>query len=271
MNIAIIGYGKMGHAVERCAVERGHSIALTIDTPEDWANKGSKLKDCDVAVEFSTPATAVENIMRCLRAGVAVVSGTTGWNDRLEEVKNECATLGGTLFVASNFSIGMNIVFELNRQLARMTKGLHSYSVAIKETHHIHKLDAPSGTAIHLAEGIIAEHGGNWELVGSNSSNHAFTQLSHKSESNENEFSLPSRRDNDSERRHSSTQIIPITAVREGEVAGIHEVRYDSPLDTITLIHEAKGREGLALGATLAAEFVVGKKGVFTMHDLIKN
>ena len=245
MNIAIIGYGKMGHAVERCAVERGHSIALTIDTPEDWADKGSKLKDCDVAVEFSTPATAVENIMRCLRAGVAVVSGTTGWNDRLEEVKAECKALGGALFVASNFSIGMNIVFELNRQLARMTKGLPSYSVAIKETHHIHKLDAPSGTAIHLAEGIIAEHGGNWELVGSNSSNHAF--------------------------KHSSTQIIPITAIREGEVAGIHEVCYDSPLDTITLTHEAKGREGLALGATLAAEFVVGKKGFFTMHNLIKN
>lgn len=241
MNIAIIGYGKMGHAVERCAVERGHSIALTIDTPEDWADKGSKLKDCDVAVEFSTPATAVENIMRCLRAGVAVVSGTTGWNDRLEEVKNECATLGGTLFVASNFSIGMNIVFELNRQLARMTKGLPSYSVAIKETHHIHKLDAPSGTAIHLAEGIIAEQGGDWELVGS------------------------------SQERARSEQTIPITAIREGEVAGIHEVRYDSPLDTITLIHEAKGREGLALGATLAAEFVVGKKGFFTMHDLIKN
>lgn len=241
MNIAIIGYGKMGHAVERCAVERGHSIALTIDTPEDWADKGSKLKDCDVAVEFSTPATAVENIMRCLRAGVAVVSGTTGWNDRLEEVKAECAALGGALFVASNFSIGMNIVFELNRQLARMTKGLPSYSVAIKETHHIHKLDAPSGTAIHLAEGIIAEQGGDWELVGS------------------------------SQERARSEQTIPITAIREGEVAGIHEVRYDSPLDTITLIHEAKGREGLALGATLAAEFVVGKKGVFTMHDLIKN
>lgn len=241
MNIAIIGYGKMGHAVERCTVERGHYIALTIDTPEDWADKGSKLKGCDVAVEFSTPATAVENIMRCLRAGVAVVSGTTGWNDRLEEVKAECKALGGALFVASNFSIGMNIVFELNRQLARMTKGLPSYSVAIKETHHIHKLDAPSGTAIHLAEGIIAEQGGDWELVGS------------------------------SQVRARTEQIIPITAVREGEVAGIHEVRYDSPLDTITLTHEAKGREGLALGATLAAEFVVGKKGVFTMHDLIKN
>lgn len=241
MNIAIIGYGKMGHAVERCAVERGHSIALTLDTPEDWTSKGSKLKDCDVAVEFSTPATAVENIMRCLRAGVAVVSGTTGWNDRLEEVKAECNALGGALFVASNFSIGMNIVFELNRQLARMTKGLPSYSVAIKETHHIHKLDAPSGTAIHLAEGIIAEHGGEWILADS------------------------------SQVRARTEQIIPITAVREGEVAGIHEVRYDSPLDTITLTHEAKGREGLALGATLAAEFVVGKKGFFTMHDLIKN
>ena len=239
MNIAIIGYGKMGHAVELCASKRGHFVSLTIDTPSDWDSKSSLLYKCDVAIEFSTPATAVQNILRCLKAGLPVVSGTTGWNDHLEAVKAECNSLGGALFVASNFSIGMNIVFELNRQLARLSKNLPDYSVSIKETHHIHKLDAPSGTAIHLADDIIAEHKASaWHLADPSQTSEPFS--------------------------------IPITAIREGEVAGIHEIRYDSPLDTITLVHEAKSREGLALGATLAAEFIIGKKGFFTMHDLLQ-
>ena len=241
MNLAIIGYGKMGHAVEQCASKRGHTIVLTIDTPEEWESKASLLKGCDVAVEFSTPATAVDNIRRCLKAGVPVVSGTTGWNDRLEAVKAECEALGGALFVASNFSIGMNIVFELNRQLARLTSPLPDYSVSITETHHIHKLDAPSGTAIHLANDIIAEHKADaWHLADSGNNSQTCDQ-----------------------------NTIPISAIRKGEVAGIHEIRYDSPLDTITLTHEAKGREGLALGATLAAEFLAGKQGFFTMKDLL--
>jgi len=239
MNITIIGYGKMGHAVEQCAQRRGHTIVLTIDTPEEWESKASLLKGCDVAVEFSTPATAVDNIRRCLKAGVPVVSGTTGWNDQLEAVKSECEALDGALFVASNFSIGMNIVFELNRRLAHLTSTLPQYSVSITETHHIHKLDAPSGTAIHLANDIIAEHKADaWHLADP-------TQV-------------------------TGQNSIPISAVRKGEVAGIHEIRYDSPLDTITLTHEAKGREGLALGATLAAEFLAGKQGFYTMKDLLE-
>ena len=250
MNLAIIGYGKMGHAIEQCALRRGHNIALTIDTPDEWQSKASQLKSCDVSVEFSTPATAVDNILRCLQAGVPVVSGTTGWNDQLASVKAECASLGGALFVASNFSIGMNIVFELNRRLARLTSPLPDYSVSITETHHIHKLDAPSGTAIHLANDIIAEHKASaWHLTTPNDSSiHNFT----------------------TSQLHNSQNSIPVTAIRQGEVAGIHEIRYDSPLDTITLTHEAKGREGLALGATLAAEFLVGKHGFFTMSDLLK-
>ena len=250
MNLAIIGYGKMGHAIEQCALKRGHNIALTIDTPDEWESKAAQLKGSDVAVEFSTPATAVDNIRRCLKAGVPVVSGTTGWNDRLEAVKAECEALGGALFVASNFSIGMNIVFELNRRLAHLTSTLPQYSVAITETHHIHKLDAPSGTAIHLADDIIAEHKADaWHLADpSDSSIH------------NSQFTI-----------HNSHNSIPISAVRKGEVAGIHEIRYDSPLDTITLTHEAKGREGLALGATLAAEFLAGKQGFFTMKDLLAN
>ena len=242
MNLAIIGYGKMGHAIEQCAIKRGHNIVLTIDTPDEWESKAAQLKSCDVAVEFSTPATAVDNILRCLKAGVAVVSGTTGWNDQLEAVKAECNSLGGALFVASNFSIGMNIVFELNRQLARLTSPLPDYTVSITETHHIHKLDAPSGTAIHLANDIIAERKATaWHLADPSHRSQVIDQNS-----------------------------IPVTAIREGEVAGIHEIRYDSALDTITLTHEAKGREGLALGATLAAEFLVGKHGFYTMSDLLK-
>ena len=246
MNLAIIGYGKMGHAIEQCALRRGHNIALTIDTPDEWQSKASQLKSCDVSVEFSTPATAVENILRCLQAGVPVVSGTTGWNDQLASVKAECDSLGGALFVASNFSIGMNIVFELNRRLARLTSPLPDYSVSITETHHIHKLDAPSGTAIHLANDIIAEHKASaWHLADPSQVTGHRSQVTDQNS-------------------------IPVTAIRQGEVAGIHEIRYDSPLDTITLTHEAKGREGLALGATLAAEFLVGKHGFFTMSDLLK-
>lgn len=247
MEIAIIGYGKMGHAVEQCALGRGHTVVLTIDTPDEWESKASLLKSCDVAVEFSTPATAVDNIRRCLKAGVPVVSGTTGWNDQLEAVKAECEALGGALFVASNFSIGMNIVFELNRRLAHLTSTLPQYSVAITETHHIHKLDAPSGTAIHLADDIIAEHkADSWHLADPTQVTGLTSQVTDQNS-------------------------IPVTAIREGEVAGIHEIRYDSPLDTITLTHEAKGREGLALGATLAAEFLAGKQGFFTMRDLLAN
>jgi 4-hydroxy-tetrahydrodipicolinate reductase len=171
------------------------------------------------------------------------VTGTTGWFDRLDELKAECLAAGGAMFVASNFSIGMNIVFELNRRLAQLTKGMDSYTVSIEETHHIHKLDAPSGTAIHLAEGIIAEHGGEWMLADSGQ---------------------------DATIKQSNNQTIPITAIREGEVAGIHKVRYDSAVDTITLTHEAKSREGLAQGAVLAAEFLHGKKGFFTMRDLLR-
>lgn len=233
----------MGHAVEKAAISRGHSVPLTIDTPDEWLAKEPLLGQCDLAIEFSTPATAVDNIHRCLNARVPVVAGTTGWFDQLDELKAECLAADGAMFVASNFSIGMNIVFELNRRLAQLTKGMDSYAVSIEETHHIHKLDAPSGTAIHLAEGIIAEHGGEWRLADSGQDT-AITQ--------------------------SNNQTIPITAIREGEVTGIHKVRYDSAVDTITLTHEAKSREGLAQGAVLAAEYLHGKKGFFTMRDLLR-
>lgn len=225
MNLAYIGFGKMGRAVEEAARERGHATGAVIDNPADWQDHADELRRCDLAVEFSTPATAAENIIRCLDLGIPVVSGTTGWHDRLDEVVSLCRQRQGALFVASNFSIGMNIMFELNRRLAELMKDRADYRPSISETHHVHKLDAPSGTAIVLANDIAAISG-----------------------------STP-----------------PIESHRVGEVPGIHEVVYDSAVDTITLRHEAKSRKGLALGAVLAAEFLVGRKGFFTMYDLLND
>ena len=214
----------MGRAVEETARQRGHTIGATVDNPGEWQERLDALRACDMAVEFSTPATAVDNIMRCLDLGLPVVSGTTGWHDRLGEVQERCRQRDGALFVASNFSIGMNIMFELNRRLAELMAGRNEYSVAISETHHIHKLDAPSGTALSLAADIAS-------------------------------------------RLHAEP---PIASHRIGEVPGIHEVVYDSDVDTLTLRHEAKSRKGLALGAVLAAEYLLGKKGYHTMHDLLQ-
>ena len=239
MRIALIGYGKMGRAVEAEAMKRGHETGLTIDTPEEWQEKEKLLGNCDVAIEFSTPATAVDNIKRCLSAGMAVVSGTTGWTEHLEEVKAECERCEGALFVASNFSIGMNIVFELNRRMARFSERFGGYKASIRETHHIHKLDAPSGTAIHLADDMIkVGEGESWQLVRN--------------------WDEP-----------TGEGVIAIEAVREGEVAGIHEVRYDSEVDRIGLVHEAKSRAGLAQGAVMAAEYLQGRKGFYTMGDML--
>ena len=159
MNLALIGYGKMGHAVEAAAIERQHTIVATIDNEEDWLQKADALRKSNVALEFSTPDTAVQSIRRLLGMGLPVVSGTTGWYDQLDKVAEECRQVGGRLLVASNFSIGMNIVFDINRRLARLMNGHPEYSATITETHHIHKLDAPSGTAISLGK-IVDEAGG---------------------------------------------------------------------------------------------------------------
>ena len=222
MKLAIIGYGKMGHAIEAQALKRGHSVACVIDKEDPWPDG----VDADVAVEFTTPATAVENIRRCWRLGLPVVCGTTGWNAQYEAVKAECLAGGHGLLAASNFSIGMNIMFALNERLAALMRGRDAYRVSISETHHIHKLDAPSGTAITLREQIVA---------------------------------CGARK----------AECIPIASYREGEVPGTHTVVYDSEIDTLTLTHEAHSREGLATGALLAAEWMAGRKGVFTMKDLL--
>lgn len=222
MKIAIIGYGKMGHAVEALASERGHAVVCRLDKGEPWPER----TEADVAVEFTTPATAAENLLRCFAIGLPVVCGTTGWYDRYDEVAAACRRHGGALLTATNFSIGMNIMFALNERLAMLMRGRDDYAVDITETHHIHKLDAPSGTALTLRE-QIAECG----------------------------------------RRQSEN--VPIASIREGEVPGTHTVRYSSRIDTLTLTHEAHSREGLATGALLAAEWLVGRQGVFTMKDML--
>ena len=212
----------MGHAVEACAQQVGHVVTHRIDLGDAWPDR----LDADVAIEFTTPATAVDNLRRCLERGVAVVCGTTGWYDRYDEVCDLCSRTGGRMLTATNFSIGMNIVFAVNEHLARLMRG-RPYSVAISETHHIHKLDAPSGTAITLQQQIV-ENGGR------------------------------------------QADSIPIASYREGEVPGTHTVVYDSPVDTISLTHEAHSRQGLAQGAVVAAEWLIeAKPGVYTMKDLL--
>lgn len=229
MKIALIGYGKMGHAIEALAVKRGHQICCTIDNSEELATKAQLLKNADVAIEFTMPTVAEDNIRYCIENGIAIVCGTTGWYSDYYELAALCHNRGGAMLTATNFSIGMNIMFALNERLAQLMSGHDEYSVDITETHHIHKLDAPSGTAITLRDQIAAN----------------------------------------SEGKRQDANNIPIESIREGEVPGTHTVRYSSPIDTITLTHEAHSREGLALGAIIAAEFLNGKKGIFTMKEVL--
>ncbi len=236
MKIALIGYGKMGKTIERIAVTRGHKIVARVDpfNGEDFSAPG--LATADIAIEFSRPETAFNNYLECFKLNLPVVSGTTGWLDKLGEVKAMCEK-GQTFFYASNFSIGVNILFAINEQLAKIMNKYPQYEVDITEVHHTHKLDAPSGTAITLAEGI-------------------FENLSRKTK-----WELD---------KQSSADAIAIKAIREGEVPGIHTVKYESEVDEITIHHSAKSRDGLALGAIIAAEFTQNKKGFLSMKDLLK-
>lgn len=237
MKIALIGYGKMGKTIEQIALERGHRIVSVIDVDNAGDFESEAFRSADVAIEFTTPATAFSNYMKCFDAGVAVVSGTTGWLDRLGEVKEKCEKEGKTFFYASNYSIGVNIFFALNRYLAKIMDRFPAYDVSMEEVHHIHKLDAPSGTAITLAEDILKEvdRKKRWTLGNGND---------------------PAE--------------LAVRAVREGEVPGIHEIVYESEADTISIRHSAKSRKGFALGAVLAAEFTCGKKGFLGMEDMLK-
>ena len=235
MKIALVGYGKMGKAIEQIARERGHEIVSIIDinNPQDFASEA--FRSADVAIEFTSPATAYGNYLKCFEAGVPVVSGTTGWIDKMPEIKRMCSEEGKTFFYASNFSIGVNIFFAVNKYLAKIMNNFPSYDVRMTEVHHVHKLDAPSGTAITLAEGILEniDRKERWTL---------------------NTAEAPTD--------------LPIQAIREGEVPGIHEITYESEADIISIKHDAKSRAGFALGAVLAAEFTAGKKGFLGMSDM---
>ena len=236
MNIALIGYGRMGHEIESAAVSRGHLIRLIIDKDNlDDLNERS-VKDIDVAIEFTTPDTAFENVIKCFRLKIPVVCGTTGWLKDYDRAVAECNENRTSFIQSSNFSIGVNILFRLNIELARQMAHFNDYKPFIEEIHHIKKLDAPSGTAITLATGITSQHSGfdGW--------------------CPENDLTASK---------------IPVRAVREGMVPGTHTITWDSEIDTISLKHEAKNRKGLALGAVIAAEYIQARRGVFTMNDVL--
>ncbi|HLG34130.1 MAG TPA: 4-hydroxy-tetrahydrodipicolinate reductase [Bacteroidia bacterium] len=240
MKIALIGYGKMGRELEQIALERKHDVVLKVDEQSFTAEDILKLKTADAALEFSVPASAYSNIVRCFNFGVPVVSGTTGWTERMEEIKSECKKKSGAFFYAPNFSIGVNIFFELNRKLASLMGNQNDYEPSVREIHHVHKKDKPSGTAIQLANDILRSNANKkkWKLTEQNS--------------------------------ETSKEELMIIAEREDEVPGFHEVKYVSDVDDILITHNAHSRKGFAIGAMLAAEWLQGKKGVFGMSDLLK-
>lgn len=236
MKIAIIGYGRIGHLIESIALERGHEIGSTIDLGDNHLMDPEQLAKHDVAIEFTGPETAFTNISNCMNAGVPVVSGSTGWTNKLEELKSRCKQDGLSFLYASNFSLGVNILFHINRLLAGIMNRYNQYDVDITEVHHTMKLDAPSGTALSLADDILKEidRKNKWTLE-----------------------------------ENDSLDVLRIKSVREGLVPGIHEIHYDSDYDELSLSHSAKDRRGFALGAVIAAEFLLGKQGFYTMEDVL--
>jgi 4-hydroxy-tetrahydrodipicolinate reductase len=255
MKIAIIGYGKMGRMIESIATQKGHSIGSRIDIDSQDLLSPENLRKHDVAIEFSTPGTAVDNVIKCLEAGLPVVSGTTGWKEQLDGVIKRCQELDGTLLYASNFSLGVNILFYLNQHLAAIMNRREQYNVRISEIHHTQKLDAPSGTAITLAEGILEEYRNKkgWSLKE--------TGQTRGNTVNQTEDSL--------QNAGKAKDHILIEAIRAGTVTGVHEITYESDFDSLSIRHSAKDRRGFANGAVLAAEYIHDKKGFFTMKDVL--
>ena len=237
MKIALLGYGKMGKEIEKIALSRNHTIILKIDIDNLDEKTVENLQKADVAIDFSNPSSAYDNIKICFEAGVPIVCGTTGWLDKHDEVVDYCKANEKTFFYASNFSVGVNLFFHFNKRLAQVMNNYDDYTPEMEEIHHIHKLDAPSGTAITLAEDLIENHEGidKWEL-----------------------------------NETTSKKSLKINAVREGEVPGTHIVSYKSDIDCIEIKHVAHNRKGFATGAVLAAEFSKDRIGVYSMHDLMQ-
>jgi 4-hydroxy-tetrahydrodipicolinate reductase len=236
MNIALIGYGKMGKAIEEVAVSRGHKITLKIDEDNLGDFTRDNMQKVEVAIEFTGPESAYGNISKCLEFGTPVVSGTTGWTDRLDELKEKCAKIRGTFLYASNFSVGVNIFFEINTRLASLMANHKEYDVSLVEIHHTQKKDAPSGTAITLAEHILEN--------------------------------VPRKKKWVNQKANEAAEL-EIMSERIDPAPGTHKVKYFSPIDEIEIIHTAHSRKGFAAGAVLAAEFIAGKKGIFAMKDVL--
>ena len=236
MKIALIGYGKMGKEIEQIAISRGHSIVLKVNRDNADSYTVNDIQKADAVIEFSVPKSAVDNIYKCFDAHVPVVVGTTGWLHQMDEVKLRCVNENQSLFYASNYSIGVNLFFKLNEYLARLMNTYPDYNVAMEEIHHVHKLDAPSGTAITLANQII-DHIDNKEKWVNQQTDNA-TELG-------------------------------IVSKRIDEVPGTHSITYSSAVDEITISHIAHNRKGFALGALVAAEWIVGKKGIYGMNDML--
>ena len=249
MRIALIGYGRMGHEIERQALARGHEIVARIDIDNASDLHSEAFRSADAAIEFTNPAAAFGNCLAALQEHVPVVSGSTGWLDRLPELRQYCAEHpGAALLQSTNFSIGMNIFMRLNRELARLTRPFTGYTPSMEETHHIHKLDHPSGTAITLAEDLLQERPElkSWTLT---------------------DLTEPSGR-----KRHladAASDALPIASVRRGEVPGIHTIEWDSEADSITITHSAHSRAGFALGAVMAAEWLPANPGFRTMAEFM--
>ena len=237
MRVAIIGYGKMGHEIEQVLLSRGHSVALIIDQENAHDLCAEKLAEVDVAIEFTTPTTAYSNVRTCIECGTPVVSGTTGWHDKLEELQALCREKGSSMIWSSNYSLGVNITFRLNRYLAELMNRFEGYNVAIEEIHHTQKKDAPSGTAISLANDILerVERKQRW-------------------------INEPT----------TDSKALEIVSLREGTVPGTHTVTYESADDKIEIKHTLFSRRALALGAVVAAEFIATRKGIFTIDDLFE-
>ena len=236
MNIALIGYGKMGHIIEQIALERGHQVNLKIDIDNIADLTKENLQRSDVAIEFTGPHSAKENILKCLDAGIPVVSGSTGWLENWNEVERKCKEINGALLYASNFSVGVNIFFELNKKLAQLMRDHSGYEVSMEEIHHTQKKDAPSGTAITLAEQVLQE--------------------------------IPDKKKWVNEDSEDPEDLV-IISKREDPAPGTHSIKYSSVVDDIEIIHTAHSRNGFATGAVLAAEFLNKKKGIYTMKEVL--
>lgn len=238
MNIALIGYGKMGQAIEKIALERGHKVTAIVDEKKGTTTENLNPQKVDVAIEFTQPMSAFDNLHKCITLGIPAISGTTGWLERYQELKDHALAKNGTLLYSSNFSLGVNLFFKINEYVAALMNKYPAYQVAMEEIHHTHKKDAPSGTAITLAEGIIRKHD-------------EYTKWVNDDQSNSGDLSIVSK--------------------RIDEVPGTHTITYGTDEDAISLTHTAHSRQGFAYGAVLVAEWIHDKSGVFTMDDFMSS